>query len=175
MTKLAISSVEEYTKIQSAYDKVGCLEIATSEEEVKAEIISAAAAAALALQYVRAEMARAALHFPDDDTARAGIITTTYCDQAIAKGSILLEATIEAVKVDQNDGPKIAGLSTNLGSLPCSRVIFATGIWTSRVLSPLVSLAIIPVAHPYIHGCPRAPLPGRRSPFIRYPDSRIYR
>lgn len=189
LTKLAISSVVEYTKIQGAYDKVGCLEIATSEEEVrklpqrltlakkaniKADIISAAAAAALAPQYVRAETARAALHFPDDGTARADIITTAYRDQAIAKGVILLEATIKAVEVDQNDDPKITGLSTNLGLLPCSRIIFATGIWTSRILSPLVSLAIIPVAHPYIHSCPRAPLPGPRSPFIRYPASRIY-
>lgn len=189
LTKLAISSVDEYTKIPGAYDKVGGLEIATSEEEVRklpqrlaparkanlnAKIISAATAAALAPQYVRPETAKGALHFPDDGTARADIITAAYRDQAIANGAILLEATVTAMEVDQEDGPKITGLSTNLGSLPCSRIIFATGIWTSRILSPLVSLAIIPVAHPYIHGLPRAALPGRRSPFIRYPGSRTY-
>lgn len=189
LTKLATLSVDEYTKIHGAYDKVGGLEIATSEEEVrklpqrlalarkanlKAEIISAAAATALAPQYVRPETAKGALHFPDDGTARADIITAAYRDQAIANGAILLEATVIAMEVGQEDGPKITGLSTNLGSLPCSRIIFATGIWTSRILSPLISFAIIPVAHPYIHSLPRAALPGYPSPFIRYPGSRTY-
>lgn len=72
---------------------MGGLEIATSEEEARklpqrlslakaanltAEIIGAEAAAALAPQYVRAETAKAALHFPEDGTARADIITAAY-------------------------------------------------------------------------------------------------
>ncbi|MCJ1470275.1 hypothetical protein MMC07_008920 [Pseudocyphellaria aurata] len=189
LTKLAILSVKEYSMIQGAYDKVGGLEIATSEEEARkllqrlslakaanlnAEIISAEAAAARAPQYVRAETAKAALHFPDDGTARADIITAAYRDRAIANGVVVLEATVEAMEVDEKDGPRITGLSTNLGSLPCSRIIFATGIWTSRIVSPSVSKAIVSVAHPYIHGCPRAALPGCRSPFVRYPCSRVY-
>lgn len=189
LTKLAISSVKEYTKIHGAYDMVGGLEIATSEEEVQklpqrltlakeadldAKIISAANAAALAPQYIRAETAKAALHFPNDGTAQADIITAAYRDQAISNGVILLEAIVTEIKIDQEDGPKLTGLSTNLGSLSCSRIIFATGIWSSRILSPLISLPIIPVAHPYVHGRPRAALPGRRSPFVRYPGSRIY-
>lgn len=189
LSKLAISSVKEYNKIQGAYDKVGGLEIATSEEEARklpqrlllakeanlnAEIISAAAAAALAPQYVRAATTKAALHFPDDGTARADIITAAYRGMAIANGAILLKATVTGVEVDQGEEAKTTGLSTNIGSLPCSQIIFAAGIWTSRILSPLVSLPIIPVAHPYIHGIPRAALPGRRSPFVRYPGSRVY-
>lgn len=94
---------------------VGGLEIATSEEEVRklperlilakeanvdAKIISAATAAALAPQYIRAETAKAALHFPDDGTARADIITAAYRDQAIANGVIFLEAIVTEIKRD---------------------------------------------------------------------------
>lgn len=78
------------------------------------------------------------------------------------------------MEIDQEDWPRITGLSTNLGSLPCSRIIFATGIWTSRIVPQFVCKATIPVAHPYIHSCPRTTLHGRCSPFVRYPGSRVY-
>lgn len=186
LCRLAVSSVNAYCEIPEAFDRVGGLEIATTDEEakklqsrlnlahaadLKAGIISTERAIALAPHFVRSDNIKAALHFPDDGTARADVITTSFRAKAKANGTLFLECL--ALKIIFNAQNDIVGLQTGLGVISASNVIFATGIWTSSLLSQYAHLPIIPVSHPYIKSAPRA----RRSissPFVRYPSFHAY-
>lgn len=185
LTRLAKASVNAYHGILGGFDRVGGLEIATSPTEteglqerlrlateagLRARRITADEAVPLAPDFVQLNVAKAALHFPDDGIANADTITTVYRAKAAANGATILKATAERLIVDLNRA--IQGLETDLGPILARHVIFATGIWTDSLLKPITTLPIFPVAHPYLRG--GSPLQCRSSPFVRYPSAKIY-
>lgn len=139
LCRLAVSSVNAYCDIPEAFDRVGGLEIATTDEEaknlqsrlnlahaadLKAEIISAETAVALAPHFVRSDSIKAALHFPDDGTARTDVITTSFRAKAKANDTLFLKClTLKIIFNAHND---IIELQTGLGVITASNVIFAT-------------------------------------------------
>ncbi len=169
LTRLAKESVEAYHGIPGGFDRVGGLEIATTsaaverlperlklatESGLRAKLITTdrdGGIVDLAPDFVRRDVALAALHFLDDGVANAERITSTYRSRAEANGAVVLEATARRILFDDTNSV-IRGLETNRGLILTPRIIFATGIWTPSLLLPYVSLPIIPVAHPYLYG-----------------------
>lgn len=185
LTRLAKASVKEYHKILDGFDSVGGLEIATSSAEVetlqdrlkiankaglRAKIITAEEAVALAPDFVRRDIAQAALHFLDDGIAKADTITTAYRDRATANGAMILNAAVKRIIFDPKKS--IHGVETDQGPIISPRVVLATGIWTASFLKQIINLPIIPVAHPYLYG--GSPLKSRSCPFVRYPSAKLY-
>ena len=187
LTRLAQASVEAYRKIPNGFHTVGGLEVATTDEEIellqlrrrlareydlRAEMISGQSAAEKAPDFVNLASAKAALYSPDDGVASAGVITDWYRDQAKANGALFLEAVVSGAEIDPRS-KRLSALQTNLGPISAQQVIFATGIWTSNLLSSAISLSVVPVYHPYIHG-PSRPVRKQPPPFVRFASSHSY-
>ncbi|KAF4777208.1 FAD dependent oxidoreductase [Colletotrichum scovillei] len=203
LTKLAIDSVSEYTKIPGGFDTVGGLEIAfqpagcerlkarcatASQRGLAAEILSLREAHTLAPELVRQEESPgsgAAVFFPTDGTADACRITSFYQDSAKKAGVEFLQTSVEKLLLTP-DG-RIKGVQVlDLGSaqqLEADKVILTTGIWARDLCRDLpFPVPVIPVGHPYMHARTRTPLPPRESakskseslPFVRWPEHHVY-
>ncbi|KAL4864544.1 hypothetical protein BDV12DRAFT_205627 [Aspergillus spectabilis] len=184
LTRLAIDSVKEYLKIPGALDRVGGLEVATSnagleklnwrlttakERGLEAELISAQRAAELAPDLVKPDNV-AALHFPGDATANPTVIAAFFQSEARARGAELLEADVS--QIHRADG-RVTGVTTSAGFIEARTVILATGIWAQNLADFDIPVPVIPVAHPYMYGKNQEPKP-YKSPFVRYPEYHIY-
>ncbi|KAH6704066.1 N,N-dimethylglycine oxidase [Leptodontidium sp. MPI-SDFR-AT-0119] len=187
LTKVAKESVEAYSKIPGAFQRVGGLEIASTKAGIAelhhrrdlahaaglpAEIISSEEASTLAPHFHAQDGQSQALFFSSDGSANAPAIAQFYQAEAKAKGALVV-----GVKVSSLTSNSISGhfyITTDLGVLEANKVIVATGIWTQELLKSLnVVLPSIPVAHPYAYG-PSRPLREIRQPFIRWPEKHIY-
>lgn len=108
LVELALASVEIYQKLQSGFDPLGAVELATSptgaerlaaraEAAVAAGIpailIDPADAAALAPRMVPHQGIEAALHLPWDGAAHAKVITAALAERAAAAGPASCSAT----------------------------------------------------------------------------------
>ncbi|KAK1730457.1 FAD dependent oxidoreductase [Colletotrichum acutatum] len=201
LTKLAIDSVSEYTKIPGGFDTVGGLEIAfqpagferlrarcaaAAQRGLDAEMLSLDKAHILAPELVREQRedssgAGAAVFFPTDGTADACKITSFYQASAKKAGVKLLQSSVEKL-LFTSDG-RIKGVQVlNLGSvqqLEADKVILTTGIWARDLCRDLpFPVPVIPVGHPYMHARARRPLPVREDskslPFVRWPEHHVY-
>ncbi|KAK2781237.1 hypothetical protein FQN52_001740 [Onygenales sp. PD_12] len=195
-TTLAKDSVREYVPIPDAFNRVGCLELATTESGVEllkkrchlahvadlpAEIITAERAASLAPDFVKTEMVKSALHFPSDGTANPRAITTFFRGAAVAKGAVFVEANVKEFEMD---GDSIKVISTTDGPINAqsNRVILTAGVWTQYLLKDISSqkpitkspIPIIPIAHPYTFTHPRPIREGPPYPFVRWPEQHVY-
>lgn len=186
LTELAIESVRQYSLMPNAFAKVGGLEISASSKGIetlkkrahladkaglRARIISSEEAASLAPRFHQPDGVSSALHFMDDGIADAKQITAEYRKQAHSRGIAFIEAKV--ISIGHENG-NVSGVETSGGFIKASRVVVATGIWTSMLLKALgINLPILPVAHPYVQGQMR-PSSSIISPFVRYPEHHIY-
>ncbi|KAK1672464.1 N,N-dimethylglycine oxidase [Colletotrichum godetiae] len=198
LTKLAIDSVSEYTKIPGGFDTVGGLEIAFQPagcERLKARCAAAAQlglpaqmlslneAHTLAPELVRDNSSDSApgtaVFFPTDGTADACKITSFYQATAKKAGVDFLQSSVEKLLFTP-DG-RIKGVqvvdSSSRTHLDADKVILTTGIWALDLCRDLpFPVPVIPVGHPYMHARTRDPLSPRESPlpFVRWPEHHVY-
>ncbi|WQF81967.1 Putative FAD dependent oxidoreductase, FAD/NAD(P)-binding domain superfamily [Colletotrichum destructivum] len=190
LTKLAIETVSEYTKIPGGFDTVGGLEIAFGAAGVErlksrcanaarlglpAKLLSIDEAHALAPELVKASSPGAAAFFPTDGTASACEITSFYQEEAKKSGVQFLQSEVRKLVI--RDG-RVAGVEVSDGDcvrqLDAGKVIITTGIWAQDLCRDLgFPVPVVPVGHPYMHGQLRAPL-SRKLPFVRWPEHHVY-
>ncbi|KDN71260.1 putative FAD dependent oxidoreductase [Colletotrichum sublineola] len=190
LTKLAVESVSEYTKIPGGFDAVGGLEIAlqpagierlksrftsAAQRGLSAEMLSIERAHALAPELVKESSAGMAVFYPSDGTANACRITSFYQKEAKKSGVQLLQRDVKTLVIQ---GGRVAGVEIADGDsveqLNANKVIITTGIWAQDLCGDLgFPVPVIPVGHPYMHGQPRNPLP-RKLPFVRWPEHHVY-
>ncbi|KAL4797887.1 FAD dependent oxidoreductase [Aspergillus venezuelensis] len=184
LTRLAIDSVKEYTKIPNGFDHVGGLEIATSkagverlqwrletarERSLEAELVSAQKAAQMAPDLIKEDNEQA-LYFPGDGTANPATITAFFQSEAAKRGVQLVEGNVTEIR--RGDG-KVKGVNTTAGYIEASKVVLAAGIWAQNLCDFDIPIPVIPVAHPYMYGEHHEPK-AYRSPFVRYPEHHVY-
>ncbi|KAL4787980.1 FAD dependent oxidoreductase [Aspergillus varians] len=184
LTRLAIESVAEYSKVPGGFDLVGGLEVATSnagvdnlkwrletakERGLKGELISPERAAEMAPDLVKEDNA-SGLYFPGDGTANPATITAFFQSEARTRDVELLEADVTEIRRD--DG-RVNGVMTSAGLVQAQTVVLATGIWANNLCDFDIPVPVIPVAHPYMYGKQHDPKP-YKSPFVRYPEHYVY-
>ncbi|KAL2829184.1 FAD dependent oxidoreductase [Aspergillus cavernicola] len=184
LTRLAIDSVEEYSKVPEGFDHVGGLEIATSnagvenlkmrlasakERGLEAEMISSQQAMQMAPDLVKDDNILA-LHFPGDGTANPSTITAFFQSEARARGVHFLEGDVTGIRrVDD----RVNGVMTSAGFVQAETVVLATGIWAKNLCDFDLPVPVIPVAHPYMYGEHHKPKT-YKSPFVRFPEHHVY-
>ncbi|GCB22655.1 dimethylglycine oxidase [Aspergillus awamori] len=188
LTRLAIDTVQEYTKIPGGFDTIGGLELATSQTGAErlqrrhdsasaaglpARLISPEEAARMAPALIKKEDVTSALYFASDGAANATRITTFYQDEARSKGVECLELDVTGIHKDGNG--RVDGVNTaTAGFIPARTVILATGIWAPELLPDInIPIPIVPVAHPYMYG-PYHAQKKIPTPWIRWPDHHVY-
>ncbi|KAF7550313.1 hypothetical protein G7Z17_g5798 [Cylindrodendrum hubeiense] len=190
LTRLAIDTVQEYTKIPGGFNSVGELEVAYSTLGIErlqsrcrkaaslglpGEIVSIQRAVELAPDLVKTSDSGAALHFSTDGTANAGRITSHYQESAKNSGVEFLERDITRLLVSKG---RVTGVETHQDDtteqIHADRVILATGIWAQDLCKEFnFPIPVVPVGHPYMHGGVRKPN-NRSSPFVRWPEAHVY-
>ncbi|KFX96512.1 hypothetical protein O988_05273 [Pseudogymnoascus sp. VKM F-3808] len=186
LTTLAKTSVKAYLTLPpGAFSAVGGLEIASTPEGIEileerlklahaagleAKLLSSDEAAKLAPQFVKPDEISKGLYFPTDGVAEPSRIVDAFQSSALANGATFLPTT--ALSIQRANGI-VTGVTTPTGTLPASKVIVATGIWSPALLEDLLHLPVIPVAHPYLHGPSRA-VREKESPFVRWPEKGVY-
>ena len=181
LTMLARRSVRKYLDIQDAFNIVGGLEIAQSQQGVEslqqrcdkasaaglsARMLTAGEAVGKAPFFVRPNASNGALFFENDGTANAQLIARHEQAQAAQKGAVLLDADVKALL--ENGSGVVLKDGTRVQA---AKVVLCTGIWT-RTLLP--SLPIVPVAHPYCYTAERSQPRESATPFVRYPEAHVY-
>lgn len=190
ITALAQGSIRRYSTLAldgvAGFDRVGCLDLATTasgdaslrdrlehalHQGVPVSLLTGVQAAALAPSLVDPARTVSALHFPDDGTARATVITRASAARAEAAGAQFLVGIVTAV---ETAGGAVTGVRLDGALLPADDVVLATNVWAPLLAGPLgVDLPVFPVAHPYVHGPVRATRLGP-IPFVRWPDHFAY-
>ncbi|KAJ4171043.1 hypothetical protein NW754_007186 [Fusarium falciforme] len=169
LSKLAIDTVAEYTKIPGGFDTVGGLEIAFESDGIErlksrcadaaklglsAEMLSIEEAHKLAPELVNETGPGAAVFFSSDGTANAGEV----------KKLVISEGRVTGVELGQDSAQR----------LDADKVILTTGIWAQDLDKDLdFPVPVIPVGHPYMYGKTRAKN-ARKLPFVRWPEHHVY-
>ena len=127
--------------------------------------------ARLAPDFVQSSYAKEAVHFPDDGTANAKIMTQFYRHKAIRQGASFDKADCYEPK---SGDYRTMSVKTSLGDLHANSVVVARGIWTSAFLKNVTSspLRLISVAYQYFYSNPQLLQP-YSSPFVRWLESHI--
>ncbi|KAK1593600.1 FAD dependent oxidoreductase [Colletotrichum navitas] len=190
LTKLAVETVSEYTKIPGGFDSVGGMEVAfqpagvgglrlrctsAAQRGLSAEMLSIERAHALAPELIEESSAGMAVWYPSDGIADACRITSFYQKEATKSGVQLLQRNVKKVVIQ---GGRVVGVELvdgdSVKQLNADKVVIATGIWAQDLCSDLgFPVPVVPVGHPYMHGKPRNPLP-RKLPFVRWPERHVY-
>ncbi|KAL0937079.1 Dimethylglycine oxidase (FAD dependent oxidoreductase) [Colletotrichum truncatum] len=190
LTKLAIETVSEYTKIPGGFENVGGLEVAFQPEGVRrlesrcasalklnlsAEILSIEKAHTLAPTLVRESQSGTALFFPTDGTANATKITSFYQNEAKSSGVHLIQGDITGLvsSAGRITGVKISKEGSD-EMFNADKVILTTGIWAQDLCQGFdFPMPVVPVGHPYLYGKARDSLP-QKIPFVRWPEYHTY-
>lgn len=197
LTTLAKDTVSEYMKVPNGFDVVGGLELSATDDGVEnlkkreqvarssglpAEILTPERAEFLAPDFIDAQSVKAGLLFGSDGTANAKVLTEFYIREAQAKGVKFVEGEVTGFKVADDADRNIESIHIRQGNvseeipLNGSRVILATGIWTSPLAKDIVPfpIPIVPVSHPYTFTSSRPRRSGRPYPFVRWLDHHVY-
>ncbi|KPM38346.1 hypothetical protein AK830_g8232 [Neonectria ditissima] len=190
LTRLAVKTVSEYSKIPHGFDAVGGLEVAfeasgidrlksrrenAAKMGLQAEMISIHQAKKLAPQLVDGSRPGEVLHFATDGTANAGTITSFYLQEAKEAGveCVLGDVTRLLVSNGRVNGVEIRDGVSNF-KLEADKVVLATGIWAQDLCRDLgFPIPVVPVGHPYTHGRTREPN-SSKLPFVRWPEHHVY-
>ncbi|MEV0697436.1 FAD-binding oxidoreductase [Saccharopolyspora sp. NPDC050389] len=188
LTELARASAELYDDLEldgvRGFDRVGGVEVASTPEaaaklEERAELaaraglghrlLDAAETVALAPELIDPAHCRRGLHFTDDGTARAGVITAALRKRSSAR--FVDDAAVVGIELRGN---RVSAVRTATESFPADDVVLASGIW-GPVVASLVDqrIPLTPVAHPYVYGPKRAES-AARTPFVRWPERHVY-
>ncbi|KAF7558509.1 hypothetical protein G7046_g5646 [Stylonectria norvegica] len=190
LTRLAVNTVSEYTKIPGGFDAVGGLEIAfeaagidrlkqrrekATELGLQANMLSIQGARELAPQLVDDSRPGEVLHFATDGTANAATITSFYLEKAKEAGVQCLQGDVKRLLISSG---RINGVEvqdgTTISQLQADKVILATGIWAQHLCKELdFPMPVVPVGHPYSHGRIRQPN-SFKQPFVRWPEHHVY-
>ncbi|KAM0550580.1 hypothetical protein ACHAPJ_008838 [Fusarium lateritium] len=190
LTRLAIDTVSEYTKIPGGFDRVGGLEIAFQSSGIDrlksrcadaaklglpAKMLSIEEAHALAPELVNESGPGAAVFFSSDGTANAVRIASFYKEEAKKLGVQFVESSVQKLISSQG---RITGIEVRDGDatrhLNADKVILTTGIWAQDLCSEFdFPVPVISVGHPYMHGQSREPL-SHKLPFVRWPEHHVY-
>ncbi|MFG2330807.1 FAD-dependent oxidoreductase [Streptomyces sp. NPDC048604] len=179
---------------QSCFDRVGGLELATTEERwaelhrragyaaswgVRGELVSAERCRELwPLLDVRKVIG--GFHTPDDGLARAVLACRAQTVRAEARGARFLgRHTVTGV---ERQGGRVTGVVTDRGTFPADHVVSAAGFW-GPVLGRLagVDVPLLPLAHQYARTGPLpglagagGPRPEATRPILRFQDRDLY-
>ncbi|KAM5341738.1 hypothetical protein ACJ41O_014769 [Fusarium nematophilum] len=190
LTRLAIESVAEYTKIPGGFQNVGGLEVAYQNPGIErlksrcakatqlglpAELLSVEQAHKLAPELVPNSGEGTAVFFSTDGTANAPKITSFYQEEAKKAGVQLVQGDVKKLVIPEG---RITGVEILEGDstrqLHADKVILTTGIWAQELCRELdLPIPVIPVGHPYMHAQPREPV-SRELPFVRWPEHHVY-
>ncbi|WCB91547.1 Dimethylglycine oxidase [Baekduia alba] len=191
MTELARSSAEIYAGLeysgQRAFERVGGLEVASSAPAMAEIERRAAMAADLGMQARRLDPEQAAacapdlvdpascvgaVHYPQDGTARAGIITAALKQKAVIAGvRFVCDAPVTAMDVRAR---RVRAVHTPEETFVADDVVLACGVWGPPVAALAgQSLHLVPVGHPYVYG-PGLGVTSSSSPFVRWPEHHVY-
>ncbi|KAM0427842.1 hypothetical protein ACHAPT_007301 [Fusarium lateritium] len=188
LSKLAIDTVAEYTKIPGGFDTVGGLEIAFESDGIdrlnsrrkgaeklglSAEMLSIEEAHALAPELVNETGLGTALFFSSDGTANACRITSFYQEEARKSGVKFVSGEVKKLVISQG---RITGVELDQDStqMDAGKVILTTGIWAQDLSQDLdFPVPVIAVGHPYMYGKTRDPN-ARKLPFVRWPEHHVY-
>ncbi|CAD0088413.1 unnamed protein product [Aureobasidium mustum] len=189
LTKLAIESVREYSKLNTGFSRNGGLEIASTDAGIKmlhsrleackktglpARLLDGEEIKTLGLPILDPSSGTKALFFPDDGVAEPKVLCSAYRDMASSNGVNFKEASVSEITVEDN---AITGVILESGEvLPCQKLVLATGIWTASLLQKSAAMPfvpVVPVSHPYVYAKDRQHdlLP---TPFMRWPESHVY-
>ncbi|THX88735.1 FAD dependent oxidoreductase [Aureobasidium pullulans] len=189
LTKLAIDSVKEYTKLNTGFSRVGGLELASTDAGIKtlqsrldasekaglpARLLDETEIVKLELPIAGSNAGTKALFFPDDGAAEPKVLCSAYRSMASEKRVRFQEASVSEIVMA---GDAVTGVLLDSGeTISCSKLVLATGIWTASLLqksSDIPSVPVVPVSHPYIYSKDRdhevSP-----TPFMRWPESHVY-
>ncbi|KAH0016811.1 FAD dependent oxidoreductase, partial [Aureobasidium melanogenum] len=189
LTQLAIESVREYVKLATGFTRNGGLEIASTDAAIKmlhsrleackktglpARLLDEVEIKALGLPTTDSSSETKALFFPDDGVAEPKILCSAYRDMASGNGVSFKEASVSRIAVEGNT---ITGVTLESGeTLPCQKLVLATGIWTASLLqksSTIPFVSVVPVSHPYVYAKHRQHVVPP-TPFMRWPESHVY-
>lgn len=188
LTKLAVDSLNAYEQFPEVFERASGLEFALTDAGIctlgdrcekantagiPARLLRQEELSTIVPSFVDGDSFKQALYFPTDGVADPKKLCLLYRQMAKGNGVEFLEATVTGP--DVQDGV-LRGLKTEDGTtIQASRVIFATGIWTSSLLSSALKIPVptVPVAHPYVYTAPVAEI-RKQSPFCRWPESHVY-
>ncbi|OBT91068.1 hypothetical protein VE02_00059 [Pseudogymnoascus sp. 03VT05] len=155
---------------------VGGLEIASTAEGIKileeraekaweagleARLIDSEEIAKLSPQFHEPDEVSRGLYFPTDGVAEPSRIVSAYQASARSNGVEFISTTALGIK---HLNKVVKGVNTSSGFIGADKIIVASGIWSGDLLKDILHIPVIPVAHPYLHGAPRAER-GKKSPF----------
>ncbi|MEU9115095.1 FAD-binding oxidoreductase [Streptomyces sp. NPDC048483] len=195
---LAKDSVATYRALSAAADnpafwQVGCPEVATTEARlaqahddvehgrglgIEAEVLDAAATAALAPALVDGERALGGLHIPSDGAADPVALTEALVAAAERAGARFRRRT--PVRALEWDRGRVVGVRSGADGddlLRAGRVVLATGIWGPVPAADAgVRLPMVEVQHLYLFTAERPELDDTPidAPLVRYPDHAVY-
>lgn len=194
LTDLARSSAATYDTLGlngvDGFARVGAIEIAITERgerilERRAEMAIAAglpahlidpgATIALAPELIEPGSVRRGLHFPDDGTARASIITANLRARSETSGARYVNSN-QIVGIDSS-GNQTKTVHTATATFEADDVVIAAGIWSPLIARMIgFDLPLTPVEHPYVYGPPRSRAlpPLAPMPFVRWPEDHVY-
>ena len=193
LTELARASASAYDPLEHdgepGFRRVGAIEVAFTdaaarvlerrarmahEAELPAHLIDPSEAASLAPALVDRGRCLCALHFPEDGTAHASLITAALRAAGERRG--VRYVSDQAVIGFDTEGDRVRSVRTATVIWPADRIVIAAGIWSPVITSMLgFRLPLTPVAHPYIYGAPHPAAPAfATTPFVRWPEHRVY-
>ncbi|WP_010308038.1 NAD(P)/FAD-dependent oxidoreductase [Saccharopolyspora spinosa] len=170
-TELARASAELYDDLEldgvRGFDRVGGVEVASTPEIVaklgeRAELaaraglphglLDTAETVALAPELIDPANCSRGLHYTQDGTARAGIITAALRKRNRAR--FVDDAAVVGIELRGN---RVASVRTTMDSFPPDDVVVSSGIW-GPVVASLVDqrIPLTSVTHPYVYGPKRA-------------------
>lgn len=191
LTQLANRSARVYEDLhfygKAGFDRVGGLEVAQSpaardqlerraklaaEVGLAAQLLEPKEAVDLAPDLVDRDGCVGGLLFSGDGTARARVITAALQERARSAGVRFVHDT--PVKGISAEGGATLTVRVGGEDLYADDVVLACGIWGQQAAALAgVYLPLVPVAHPYVQGSPRAPAV-HSSPFVRWPEHYVY-
>lgn len=190
LQSLAEISVEQYLKMCKSdprlAEQTGSVEVAFSQDQlneletrcalanrtgIRAEFLDAKTITALAPDFIRSGSVVGGVHYPDDCTGDARLLSQSFRKMAEENGAIFHFNT-EVDRVNLKDG-KICSVSSGEQEFAGDEFVVAVGIWSAKIAEMVgIQLPLFPVAHPYVYGESRAD--ASLGPFVRYPAKHVY-
>ncbi|WP_086828963.1 FAD-binding oxidoreductase, partial [Allokutzneria sp. NRRL B-24872] len=189
LARLAIDSVELYSRLPGQFHRVGCLEVATSEAGMSgfaadvdngtrlgldARVITASEAASLAPGLV-SDTAHGALLIHDDGAVDPVAVTAALIASAREQGA-QFRWNSPVRQLEEQSG-RVVGVRMDSGVVRADTVVLAVGVWGPTLASTVgVQVPMLPVEHPYAFTVPSDDLTAEpiTMPIVRYPEHAVY-
>ncbi|KAL2694756.1 hypothetical protein Neosp_001342 [[Neocosmospora] mangrovei] len=164
LSKLAIDTVAEYTKIPGGFDTVGGLEVAFESDGIERLKSRCADAAKLGLSAKMLSIEEAHNLAPELVNETGPGAAVFFSSDGEVKKLVISKGRATGVELGQDSTER----------LDADKVILTTGIWAQDLDKDLdFPVPVIPVGHPYMYGKTRAKN-ARKLPFVRWPEHHVY-